>query len=154
MSQNIWIMSANAARAYIYQVDNKSFLNGKIKLHLLETYEHPESRKKDTDLVSDRLGRYSSSATGGRGAFESRTDPKKHEADVFAKQLADILNSAKESQVYSDLILIIPAHFLGLMRKHINGNILNSVRTVIEKDYTQTPILELTKHIKEHLLSL
>jgi protein required for attachment to host cells len=153
MAEIIWIVSANAAHADIYILNRKALLQGMVKLKLINTYEHPESRKKDSDLVTDRLGNFRSSVDGGYGDFAARTDPKRHEAEVFAIQLADLLESGRVTQQYSELILITPAHFLGLLKKHLNHNIHNLVKFKIEKDYTHIPILRFKKYLSTYLSS-
>jgi protein required for attachment to host cells len=151
MRENTWIIIANAAFAHIYLLNHKFFQQDIIKISLLHSYEHPDSRKKDSELVADKSGAYRS-GEAGFGDFTSPTDPKEHEAEVFAMQLAKELEAARTSNQYTDLILIASPHFTGLMKKHLNKNVLDLIKTYIEKDYTQIPINRLMKYLDDHLI--
>ena len=146
-----WIMIANASEAYCYSIDNKQLVKGRIDLELLNSYTHPESRKKDGDLISDRSGHYQS-GTLGHGSYITPTDPKEHEAVSFAKEIADILESGRIANDYQSLILISPPHFHGLLNKHINKNVSSLIREKIEKDYTKVGKKQLTEHLKRYLI--
>ena len=114
-----WILGANATEARFYMTPKAKLLNGEATLKLVKEYKHPEGRQKSGDLVSDKPGNYKNPRVG-HGTFAEPTDPKEHELDVFAKQLADELEAARIANHYQDLIIITPSHFDGLLNKHLN----------------------------------
>ncbi len=130
--EKIWILVANASRAALYGYTPS---NTKPSLPILGEFEHPESRKPDRDLVSDRLGEYQSS--GGHGDFAEPTDPHKHEAELFARELCAKLEEGWNNHQFQELILIAAPPFLGFMRNGINHRSLkNAPIKEIQKDYT------------------
>lgn len=150
--RNTWILIANASEASIYDLDHEQFVKGKIKLKLVDNHSHPDSRKKTNELVSDRLGRYRA-RKATRGAFVPDTEPKEHEAEVFAIELASKLNHHRSVNQFQQLILIVPAHFLGVLNKHLDKHVSQMVSEIIEKDYTKIPSRQLLKYMQDHLLN-
>lgn len=145
----VWIMIANASQAYCYSCEQKSLHNGKLKLDLLETYEHPESRKKGSDLISDRPGHFQSSVS--HASYAGTSDPKETEADHFAREIAEILEKAHNKNEFEQLILVVPPHFQGLLNKHLSKNIEPLISHTIQKDYTKLPILDLQHQLQAQL---
>lgn len=150
-----WIIITNSSDAYFYQLDEKEREKGKLKIDLVASYHHPKSRKKDGELITDRAGHFISHNTAGtlgHGSYENPTDPKKHEAEVFAKQIADELANAKNSHQFDELVLITHPQFHGLLNKHFHKNVSSAIHLKIEKDYTKTPNLELREHLKPYFI--
>lgn len=145
-----WIVVANASMAYIYAPDLDAFAKHKIQLELIKELSHPESRQKDGDLISDRSGHFYSGSTG-HGSYNNATNPKQHEAEVFAKQIAEELNAARNANLFDQLYLFTPAHFHGLLNKQCNKHLLTLIAEHYHKDYTKLPVLELQQHIHNHL---
>ena len=137
-----WILVANASEARIFTVNKLKFLNGEEKLKSVREFMHPSSRKKDTEIVSDKLGRYK------EGSFVEPTDPKKHEAENFAREIVNTLEAARVANSYDELILVVPAQFRGMMNKHLHVPLEQSIIKIIEKDYTK----DSDKDLEEHLI--
>lgn len=151
---NTWIVIASASEAFIYSLDQEAHSKGKIKIDLITNLSHPQSRKKDEELITDRSGHYfSNTGTIGPGSYKTPTDPKKHEADLFAKEIAKELENARIANRFSHLVLIAAPHFYGLLKKHINKNVSNMISMNIEKDYTKAPNKQLLGHLEQHLLN-
>lgn len=126
------IIVANSSQAKFYQSTNLGQ-----ELELIQEFEHPASREKAQNLVTDRQGRYRTHNGTGHGAYTSAT-PKEVEAEKFAQQLAHALNGA-HYQDYDELVVIAPPHFHGLLNKHYPQNVRAKIRHNIEKDYTKIP---------------
>ena len=126
-----WILVADSARARLFRKKTRH-----AKIQLLEEFNHPESRQKGKELASDRPGHYLSKGTG-HGAFVNPTNLKQYEASVFAKQLANKLVQASNNHAYKQLIIFASPKFYGLLKKRLTKSILNSIKTVIGKDYTK-----------------
>lgn len=110
-----WILVADASRARLFAREKKF---GPIEE--LESLVHPESRLRRQDLVTDRPGQVQESRTPGEYAAKESTDPKKVEAQDFARELADHLNQAREAGRFRQLVLLAEPHFLGILRKQLD----------------------------------
>ncbi|EKE01703.1 MAG: hypothetical protein ACD_21C00072G0026 [uncultured bacterium] len=138
-----WILVANAAEAKLLTSENLRI--GELKL--LRELTHPDSRKKITDLMSDKPGHYKTD-TGAYGAF-SKNDPKEVEAEHFAMQLAHELKAGWDQNQYKHLVIVTPAHFYGIIKKHLDNHLADIVH--ISKDYTKYTLIKLVASLKEHL---
>lgn len=130
MINHYLLLIANSNSAEIYTVDFKE-ANLKHKTSLT----HFESKEKGINLISDRPGHYKTEH-GSRGAFQDRTEPKEHEKMHFAKQLAEYLHQSYKEGVFSNLVIITPSHFWGLLENVLPESVNKSVTRVIQKDYT------------------
>ena len=142
----IWIAVADAARARVLKADSPTG-----ELQEIESYAHPEGRLHERDLTSDRPGRSFDSAGQGRHAMEEPQRPKEHEADTFARQLAQRLEQARTEHRYDHLILIAAPAFLGRLRQHLSAETAACVTLELDKDLTRTDVTALRKHLPERL---
>jgi protein required for attachment to host cells len=137
-----WILIANSSSAKLYM--NTGPKKG---LSKLKEFDHSASRSKGGDLVSDRPGHYKSHGNG-RGAYNPPTNPKQHEADQFALELAKELDHGRTTQQFQRLILVAAPGFMGLLNKHLNGYIGHLVTDRFEKDYTKATEKEIAGHLE------
>ena len=137
-----WILVANASQAKIYA--NHGPKKG---LQLIKELEHPESREKAANLVTDRPG-HNQGHGNGHGAYVPATDPKAHEADRFALELARELEEGRTSNAYDRLIIAASAPFLGLLNGRLSNQVKSKLAESIEKDYTRLPVKELSGHLE------
>lgn len=142
IERNILVLVANASEAYSYATTRL----GK-SLELIKSYQHPQSREKGIDLVSDRSGGYQISSTSHYGSRAQPTPPKEIEAERFAHSLVEELSHMLNRQQYELLILIAPPHFLGLLKKYAHPRVLSTVIVNLEKDYTKLSRPELLSHL-------
>ena len=136
-----WIMVANASQAKLFA--NHGPKQG---LQLVKELLHPESREKTSNLVSDRSG---SNSGPGHGAFIQATDPKHHEAERFAQEVARELDEGRVKNAYDRLILVASAPFMGLVNNCLPGQVRSKVSESIDKDYTRLPVKELAGHLEQ-----
>lgn len=115
----------------------------------LEDMLHAESRLQDKDELSDRQGGIAGGHGDGGGghSFEAPTDAKHHEAEVFAKQIADKLEQGRVAHDYHKLILIAPPAFLGVLRQVLNQHIQDLVSASLDKNL----VAEKEATIREHI---
>lgn len=139
MTTQHWVVVAdsNTARIYTHNINSH-----KEPLKLLHTLNHPESKLRDQDLVSDRPGHYKSGGTN-RGAFVSRSDPKELEIEKFAHQIVELLDQGRKQNQFEQLFIFADPRFYGLMGMHMNKHVMEMVSKVVQKDYT---------HLSEHEL--
>ncbi len=141
----IWILVANASEARFYSSPKAKLLNGDAHLSEVTTCGHPESRMKGEELVSDRPGH------NGHGTFVEPLEPKKIEADLFAKQLASTLETGRVANKFDEIILVAPGHFQNLLKQHSNQQLHNMINVAIDKDYTKVAAHELLPTLLTHL---
>lgn len=136
-----WIMVANASQAKLFA--NHGPKKG---LQFIKELIHPESREKTSNLVSDRSG---ANSGPGHGAFIQATDPKHHEAERFAQEVARELDDGRVNNAYDRLILVASAPFMGLVNNCLPGQVRSKVSESIDKDYTRLPVKDLAVHLEQ-----
>lgn len=140
-----WILVANASAADLYTTPRAKLLDNQSSLQLINHLEHPQSREKGLDLVADKLGH------SGHGTFVESSEPKQQQADLFARELAFLLEAGRVKKSFDDLIIIAPSRFLGLLHKHINGQLKQLISIDIDKDYTKTEPAQLVAQMQNYL---
>ena len=147
MNNDIWILVSNASRARLFATA------GKLKpWTLVREIEHPESRVKGQDIMSDAPGRVRQSAgSGSRPVMEPTTPPKEVEAEHFAQELAGVIEGGHGRDEFARLVLVAPPHFLGLLRKCLSAPASKRLNATIDKDYTQLPDRDLPERVAEVL---
>lgn len=136
-----WILVSNASSGKLFK--NTGPNKG---LEIVKEFEHPQSREKNLDLVSDRPG-HNPGAGNGHGAFVPATMPKEHEADVFALELARELDAGRVGNRFARLVLVAPPAFLGQLNGRLNDAVKGLVSGKLEKDYTRASDKELARHL-------
>ncbi len=139
-----WILVANASLAKLY-----ANLGPNKGLTLVKELIHPESRRKNSDLVSDRPGSMGANGGGGGGGGTMRpqTEPKEHEAKIFAQEIAQQLYQGRAKNSYRRAILVAPPAFMGMLNTVIDGPTAQLITDRFEKDYTKTPEPELSERL-------
>lgn len=136
-----WILVSNASQARIY------FRNGtKQEIALIKELAHPESRMKNSELVTDRAG-YMQGTGNGHGSKQPQTEPKQNEALHFAQELVQTLNQGRCSQQFEDIVLVAPPAFMGLLNEKIDVQTGKLVSNRINKDYTLATDKELVGYL-------
>lgn len=143
MTLQNWVVVADSNLAKIYTHKSNSHNEPPILLH---TLEHPESKLRDQDLVSDRPGHFKTRGTS-RGAYVPRTDPKDVEIDKFAQQLAHLLDQGRVQNQFDHLLIFADPHFYGLMGMHMTKHVKDMIKKVVQKDYTHLTDRELHHEI-------
>lgn len=141
---NTWVLVASASEARIFDTDRIGE-----PMECIREFSHPEGREKGSDLVSDRPGHYKSKGTG-HGAFIEQTDPREHEIDQFASELARELDKGRTENAYSKLVVVAAPHFHGLLNNHMNEHTRGMVVKDIQKDLTDCEMRELQTRLKEY----
>ncbi|MFO1351755.1 MAG: host attachment protein [Gammaproteobacteria bacterium] len=141
---NTWIVVAESSRARIFAAAQSTGA-----LTELDDLVHPQSRLHDRDLTSDLPGRAFDS-TGRRHSFEQNQDPKRHEAEIFAKQIALHLETARNDGRFDQLVLIAPPTFLGLLRERLDATTAKQVTRTIVKDLITLNTGELRQYLADH----
>ncbi|TCK18618.1 protein required for attachment to host cells [Thiogranum longum] len=140
-----WVVVADQSRARIFAVDDP---HG--PLLQVDKLEHPEARKREQELTSDRPGRSFDSAGQGRHAMGTAVEPKKEEALRFAKQIADYLQAAHREGRFNRLLLVAGPPLLGLLRDKLK--VLSGANiSEIDKNLGQYEAQEIRSHLPDRL---
>jgi protein required for attachment to host cells len=136
------VVVANASRARIVHVHGGA-------LAPLAVLAHPESRRRERDLVSDRPGRtWTGPAAMGRmrGAVGSGAMPRTalaptsraHEntLQAFAREVSAALELALRGAPAVEVALVAPPHVLGVLRAALDVHTAARVTVSVPHDYT------------------
>lgn len=141
-----WIVVANASQARLYESRGRA-----AGLALIQEFEHPQSRAKAADLITDRPGHAASSRGGRRTAYEPNTEVHRHEHDRFAQEIAQVLGAAHATNRYDKVVLTASSAFLGMLKSHLPKTVARALLDTIDKDYTASSEAELAG-ILHHIL--
>lgn len=132
-----WILVANASLAKLYA--NMGPNKG---LTLVKEMIHPESRQKNSDLVTDRAGSMPGVGNGS-GSKIPQTTPKEHEAKVFAQEIAQELYRGRATNAFARAIVCAPPAFMGMLNGVLDSPTAQLITDRFEKDYTKAsePVL-------------
>lgn len=131
-----WVVVANGSDARFFA--NEGCGKG---LRLREHLSHPDSRKRELDLVTDAPGRTVQSAgVGTRPSIAWETSPKEVEMQRFAREIADHLDEGRKQGAFDRLVLVAPPQFLGLLRDTLESHNTVPVDGSLNKDYTQADV--------------
>ncbi|MCL4525262.1 MAG: host attachment protein [Gammaproteobacteria bacterium] len=145
MANVTWVLVSNAAEARLFK--NEGCNTG---LHLVQDWQHPDSRKHQDELVTDAGGRVQQSfAAGARPGIEWQTSPKEAEMLNFANELATYLGAARKQNAFQHLVLVASPHILGLLREKLDAPTSAMISGTLSKDYTYVGIEELSKHLAQ-----
>lgn len=134
-----WVVVTDSSKARFFSLVSRTE-----PLQEMEGMVHAEGRMRDQDEVSDKQGGH---GEGGH-AFEAPTDVKHHEAEIFARQIADKLEHGRVNHDYDKLILVAPPAFLGTLRQALNNHVQDLVSSSLDKNL----VAENETAIREHIL--
>jgi len=143
--KNTWVAIAHRGGARVFE--NRGPGKG---LLLLQDIPHPEGKLKSRDLGSDEPGR-SYDSHGARHSFEQEVGLAAHVAEVFASQIAKILEEGRVGQRYGKLVLVAEARFLGILRAALSRETSALVTATVNKDLGHLETKEVAKHLQDVL---
>lgn len=143
-----WILVADNTRARIFSADTPSS-----PLEEIEDFSHAEGRLHDREITSDLPGKIKSVGAGGH-AFEQPTDPKKHEAENFARNVAHYLEDAHNAHKFEQLLIVSEPSFLGLLRHQLPDQIKKLVQFELDKNITTLSAADIRQHLPQYLPNL
>lgn len=137
-----WIVVADSSRARFFTLGSR-----REPLQELDGMVHAEGRMYERDEVSDRQGGIAGGHGEGDHTFEAPTDLKHHEAEVFARQIAEKLEQGRVDHKYDKLILVAAPAFLGVLRNILNQHVQDLIYNSLDKNL----VAETEAEIREHL---
>ncbi|GAB4573944.1 MAG: host attachment protein [Rhodothalassiaceae bacterium] len=144
MAKTTWIAAADAGRLIVYELHTGP--HGREPVRILEIpSDFPESR----EIGSDRPGRSFDSHGEGRHAMEPPTDPKRHEAETFARRVAEELAGHADAGRFERLILAAAPAMLGDLRRFLPEPLRRKIIAERAKDLTRVPPDKLLAHFED-----
>lgn len=137
-----WVVVAESSHARIFHCNKAG-----AALEEETALVHPESRLHAQDLHSDLPGRTFDSGGEGRHAMSPDTDPKRHEAEVFARELIAHIESARTSRKFEELILAASPAFLGLLRERMSSALRQRVIHTVSKNLVHEDKAVITRQL-------
>lgn len=146
-----WILSANASRARFFSqanpkdslVEVHSMVNDAARLRSVETSE------------SDKRGPHAATKSihnvGGETPnklYEPPQSPEKHEAELFARDIAKYLLQNYQDGSFQQLSLVVSPQFLGMLRTLLDHRVASAVKLEVNKDYTQSSAEQLLEQLE------
>jgi len=137
-----WVVVGDGSRARLFRVGPRR------DWELIRELEHPQTRAKAKDIVTDRQGRVKQSASPMRSAMQLTKPLHAIEAEHFAHSVARVLESGLADNAYERVALVAPPHFLGLLRATIAPTVAKRVELTLDKDFTALKPDELAERIR------
>jgi protein required for attachment to host cells len=143
-----WIVVSDAGRARIFATLTQNVQKDVEHIHewsLIETFDHHDIHKKSANNVLGENGSHHF------GTSVDGSDPKKMEAANFAQGIAFYLEKSRAEHKYTEIIMIAPPHFMGILNQHMSKEVSKLIRVSIDKDYTTENEKTLVHRVQEHL---
>ena len=141
--ETTWIVVADPSRARIFEE-----VRSPRSLQEIADFVNPLGRASHRELTSDAAGRSRSTGLGTRAHSESPgTTQDTHEAERFARELADHLEKARTAHRYETLWLVAAPRFLAMLRKSVSREVMKLIEQEIDKDLTRSTLLEIDSFI-------
>ncbi len=146
--KNIWVVVADSSRARFFTVESPTSA-----LTEFRTLVHPEGRLHEQDMTSDLPGRQAG-FDGRHHTVSDETDPKKNEADNFARAVSRYMaESISGERGYSQIIIVAAPAFLGMLREHMTPETQKRITLELDKNLTQHGVDEIRQHLPAKLPS-
>ena len=140
-----WILIANATHARLLQHERGS------PMVIIESFEHPQSRSKISELADDRAGHESMDSTFGGTAYQPRMDAKQKESMRFARELADHLEQQAQQGSYRSLVIFASSPFLGELKAALGAAAARLLSSTHDLDLTSFGLSELEQRVASEL---
>lgn len=144
------IVVADRAEARFYDAQQANS-----HLKLVGEITDPQAHLHNRDFKSDRPGRvfdHASTSGGRRGAVAhhgtgSERTPLRHEAELFAKRICQVLVSGLEQGAFEKLVLMSEPRFLGVLREAMPESLMKIVMLQVHKDLVHQDEKSIIDHI-------
>lgn len=137
-----WIVVADSSRGKIFVQDKP---NG--PLVESEDLIHTGARLRESQLRSDRAGREGGAFGQGQSLFDARTEAHAHEAEAFAREIAEHLEAGRTGGKFQHLVLMAPPAFLGDLR----GKLSDGVRRLVVGEVGKDLVTHTAEDVRMHL---
>jgi protein required for attachment to host cells len=130
----VWVLVADEGRACILEYGGPGR-----ELAEVEELTYAAAHAANADLRRDAYGRRAGSGTKAASSTteSAGADKLDHEAELFARRIADRLAQARVQQRFSQLRIAAAPRFLGHLRKQLNDEVKSTVVHELDKDLLQ-----------------
>lgn len=139
-----WVVAADSSRARIFSV-----LGPNQQLWELENLVNPTGRMSGRELETEARGRFAGK-NGQANTGEADVGAEKHEAELFARHVGQVLDKACLEQRFDTLNLIAEPRFLGLLRQNLGKETRQHVKSEIAKDLSGLNAHDIHQHLVLH----
>ncbi|HET9484213.1 MAG TPA: host attachment protein [Xanthomonadales bacterium] len=127
-----WVLVADKSRARLLAAYSND-----AQLVEIAAFQHDAGRAHGRELVTDKPPRLQGKLPGQRHGVEAETDPRRVEAERFAKLLAEHLDEGRARDAFDRLYLVAPPEFLGLLRVRLGKETESRLAGSVNKELTQ-----------------
>ena len=136
------IVVADQSEADFYELEQRD-----MPPQFVQRLKDPDAHLHNRDFKSDRPGRvfdHAPASNGRRGAVAHHAtggerNPRKVEAQRFARRVAQALDEERRQHRYDRLIIMAPPAFLGLLREEMPAAVHALLSAEIGKDLVHEP---------------
>lgn len=144
----IMVVVADSVLARIFTADTS-----RSPLNEIENLTHEEGRLHDRDLTSDLPGKNSGRNGAGGHSYSDTTDPKKHEQNEFARNIAAYIDNARRNNQLSSLIVVAAPTMLGELRTFLTDEAKNLIIREVSKNFINLSVADIRNQLPKLLLS-
>lgn len=144
---NTWILVADSTRARLFEQGPADKTFGEVAC-----FTNPDGHAPGRRAAEDRLPRVNESVGRVRHAIEPRTSLRDKSTDHFAHTLAEALAHGHNDHLYDRLVLVAPAHFLGVLRGNLGKLVAGCIVGEIGRNLTTRPVAELHASLPREML--
>lgn len=142
---SMWILVCDASRAVLYATEKREDA-----WQTVDSYQHPESRLKNSQLTPSEPGHAAKSKGSARHtSLDPDTSPKEAEFEHFAQQLADVLSAGTSRHDCDGVVLVAPPRFLGLLRQRLSAEARKRLVASVDQDYVSLSPRELRERLED-----
>lgn len=137
-----WILVADGTKARLFEIAEKDH-----SIVEVEDRFNPEGKASGRELSQERPQSVHDRFGPGRHSIEPHTGLRQKSAEVFARELNDVLERGRLDHRYKDVVLIAPAHFLGTLNATLNKHVRACVTAELPKNLTRVDAQTILAHL-------
>ena len=137
------IIIANSNNCRIFDYEKPGHLT------FIKEINNPDRTLKNSELSSDKAGRYNAKAAIG-GVFSQSSDMKDTHINTFARTLACELDKERNEHDYDRLVVIMPSQMEGLLCHHLNKNVKAMICHTVQKNIVKLQGKALLAYLNAH----
>ncbi|GAA3909627.1 hypothetical protein GCM10022228_20510 [Halomonas cibimaris] len=137
-----YIVVADTARARLFTRDALTLIEQ-------EDLVHAAGRLHEGDLVTDSPGASVQESASNAPRASAEGAALQRENELFAKQVAERLYTARIDNSMEKLIVVAPPKFLGLLREKIDGATQKLIIHTLTKNLTKSTLAEIQDAVSE-----
>lgn len=145
--KKLWVVVANASGGRLFRAADAG--GGLVEF---ETLAHPAGRLSNRELTSDSPGGAFDPSRGGLHETGTVQEPKRHELEEFAIQIARRLAEGRTRGEFDTLALIAAPALLGELRAHLDAPTRALIAHTVDKNLVHAALPEIIGALPATLL--